>query len=274
MTRPDGSADDRRPSLVDAAENALRDWLTPGRYRSGDRLPPEHQLSAMLGVSRGTLRTALERLEESGEIVRRQGSGTYVGRLQSPAAFTEGLERLVSYSELARRRGVELTARELTIERRSVGPDIGEALHLDSETEALTVSRVIEADGAAVGLMRDVVRPDIPLPSEARLRRRIARGDMVLDVLLDQEIRVAFSRTRVLPRLLTPRDPVGSALGVRRVTAGLEMEEVFHVTPAEAVQYASDIFLPDGINLQVLRGLEEVPPPGPIVARRAGSVAV
>ncbi|MDQ6816620.1 MAG: GntR family transcriptional regulator, partial [Actinomycetota bacterium] len=59
------------PSLVDGAEQALRNWLAGGRYRQGDRLPPEHEVAAMLGVSRGTLRSALRRLEESGEIVRR-----------------------------------------------------------------------------------------------------------------------------------------------------------------------------------------------------------
>ncbi len=65
----------------------------------------------MLGVSRGTLRSALERLEESGEIVRRQGSGTFVGHLPGPSAFDERLERLEPYSSLATRRGFTLSRR-------------------------------------------------------------------------------------------------------------------------------------------------------------------
>src|ERR1700744_580409 len=95
-----GTADEGqtvRPSLVDGAERALRNWLAPGRYRQGDRLPPEHEVAAMLGVSRGTLRSALQRLEESGEIVRRQGSGTFVGRMAVPTAFGERLERPEAY---------------------------------------------------------------------------------------------------------------------------------------------------------------------------------
>ena len=75
------------PSLVDSAEQALHNWLAAGRYRQGDRLPPEHEVAAMLGVSRGTLRSALARLEEAGEIVRRQGSGTFVGRTAVPSAL-------------------------------------------------------------------------------------------------------------------------------------------------------------------------------------------
>ena len=70
----------QRSSLVDDTELALRSWLSTGTHRAGDRLPPELELAAMLGVSRGTLRTALDRLEEAGEITRRQGSGTYVGQ--------------------------------------------------------------------------------------------------------------------------------------------------------------------------------------------------
>ena len=80
-----------RQSLVDVAEDALRGWLGSGRHRTGERLPPEQELSGRLGVSRGTLRIALQRLEESGEIVRRQGSGSFVGR-STTWTLDEGLE--------------------------------------------------------------------------------------------------------------------------------------------------------------------------------------
>ena len=90
---------------MDVAEAALRQRLAPGRARPGDRLPPEKELADSLGVSRGTLRLALERLESNGEVNRRQGSGTFVGRVAMPAAFSEGLEVLESYTSLARRQG-------------------------------------------------------------------------------------------------------------------------------------------------------------------------
>src|ERR687895_1535912 len=129
---PESAASRReaRPSLVDVAEEALRSWLATGRHRPGERLPPEQELSAHLGISRGTLRTALRRLEESGEIVRRQGSGTYVGK-SSSTSLDEGLERLVSYSELARRRGVKLELGELEIAQRRLGREDGELFDLD-----------------------------------------------------------------------------------------------------------------------------------------------
>ena len=114
-----------RPSLVDDTELALRAWLAAGAHRAGDRLPPELELAAMLGVSRGTLRTALDRLEETGEITRRQGSGTYVGKAARPTAFHEGLEVLRPYSELAERRGVALSVRDLEVVERRIGAETG-----------------------------------------------------------------------------------------------------------------------------------------------------
>src|SRR5919109_2736377 len=137
---------ERRPSLVDVAEEALRTWLATGRHRPGERLPPEQELSAHLGISRGTLRTALRRLEERGEIVRRQGSGTFVGRSAVPAALGERLERLEPYSSLAERRGLTLSSVDLHVERRAVGVEVGEALGLAPIAPVTTIARTLMAD--------------------------------------------------------------------------------------------------------------------------------
>lgn len=210
----------------------------------------------MLGVSRGTLRTALDRLEASGEIVRRQGSGTFVGRLLSPAAFREGLERLESYSSLARRRGVRLSASDLCIEHRPLAPEPAEHLGLEPGTPAPTISRLVLADGEPVGLMRDIVHPEVRLPTEARLRRAIERGSMVMDILVAQGLALGFARTRIVARIAAPRDPVGRALRVASTTAVLELEEVMYLVSGRAIQHASDVFAPGGIDLRVTRHLE------------------
>jgi GntR family transcriptional regulator len=210
----------------------------------------------MLGVSRGTLRTALQRLEESGEIVRRQGSGTFVGRVAKPTAFVEGLERLEPYSMLARRRGVKLGVRDVQIERRPVGIEIGRTFALPPDTEVAHVARVVLAEGEPAAYMTDVVHPDIALPSEAALRRAFERGEMILDVLLAQGVPIAFATTRVLPRLITPRERVGQLFGVRRTTAALELEETIHVTSGEVVHHSRDLFGPGGMDLHVVRALE------------------
>jgi GntR family transcriptional regulator len=257
-----------RTSLVDDTEQALRAWLATGSHRQGDRLPPELELAAMLGGARGTRPPALDRLEDTGEITRRQGSGTYVGKAVRPTAFHEGLEVLRPYSELARRRGVALTVRDLEVAERRLGSECGEAFGLDPETQAWTISRTVLADREPVAVMRDVVRPGVPLPPPETMRAAIEAGGMVLDVLLAHGIAVAFAVTRVRPLMLSGREKVGRALGVQGATAVLELEEIMHLSSGEAVQHSSDTFAPGGIDLQVRRNLD-IAAPAPLV-RAAG----
>jgi DNA-binding GntR family transcriptional regulator len=250
---------ERRPSLVDVAEDALRTWLATGRHRPGERLPPEQELSAHLGISRGTLRTALRRLEESGEIVRRQGSGTYVGRATS-TTLDEGLEKLVSYSELARRRGVTLELGELTIDERRLGPEAGELFGLDPATLGVTVTRVLLLDGQPGSWMRDVVNPHVQLPPLASVQQALERGEMVLDVLMNHGVPVAYTRAHILARVVTRRDRVGRALDVTETTAALEIEHVTCTAEGAPVEHSVDIFLPRSLDLHVMRWLEDLPP--------------
>jgi GntR family transcriptional regulator len=254
-SRTDSPATAKR-SLVDGAEEALRNWLAPGRHRSGDRLPPEHDLASMLGVSRGTLRTALERLEATGEIVRRQGSGTFVGRVARPGGFREGLERLESYASLARARGVQLSAESLRIESIALDEELAERLNAPPGTEATQISRVVLADGDPFALMVDTVHPDVPAPSEHRMRKAIERGDMVLDILLAESIPIAYSTTSIAARLLTPRQPEARALDVRRTTAVLDLQEIYHATSGEVTHHSRDVFAPGALDLHVVRWLE------------------
>jgi GntR family transcriptional regulator len=262
LVAPAGAA--HRPSLVDGAESALRNWLAPGRYRQGDRLPPEHEVAAMLGVSRGTLRSALQRLERSGEIVRRQGSGTFVGRMGFPAAFGERLERLEPYSSVARRRGLTLVAVDLEIERRAVEQEAAEALGLPVGAETLTITRTLVTGGSPVATMYDVVHPDVALPESEALRSALQDGQMVLDVLIEAGVPITFARTRVMPALVSGRERAGKRLGIRGTTACLELEELIFASRDLRVAYSRDLFAPGGIDVMVMRSLD-APRPARIV---------
>jgi GntR family transcriptional regulator len=245
-----------RASLVDATETALRERLAPGRARQGDRLPPEKELAEALGVSRGTLRLALERLESNGEIVRRQGSGTFVGRVALGAAFSEGLELLESYASLARRQGKRLSVRNLQVEQARTPGYVAEALGMPRGARAPLIQRTLLADGTVAAHMRDIVHPDIELPPPEEVRSAIASGKMVLDILVERGVPIAFARTQVRPRLVEPGSRLGEAIGATRVTAALELVELMHLAGGKAVQYSIEVFAPGSIDLHVIRGLK------------------
>lgn len=69
-----------RPETTDREEAiaALRAFISDSAYEPGDRLPAERELIVRLGMSRSTLRKALDALEREGAIWRHVGKGTFV----------------------------------------------------------------------------------------------------------------------------------------------------------------------------------------------------
>jgi DNA-binding FadR family transcriptional regulator len=67
-----------KTSLADTAVEAIRGEILAHRWAVGEKLPNEARLSAMLSVSRGTVREAVRALVSQGYLETRQGSGTYV----------------------------------------------------------------------------------------------------------------------------------------------------------------------------------------------------
>jgi len=69
-----------RDALMAAGEAVtdLRDYITSNGLKPGERLPAERALTAQLGVTRNTLRKALDALERDGIIWRHVGKGTFV----------------------------------------------------------------------------------------------------------------------------------------------------------------------------------------------------
>lgn len=90
----------------DVAEQ-LRALISRGSYSNGTRLPAEDKLAVQYGVSRPTLRLALEQLQNEGLLDKRHGSGNFVrwpaDRLVYPgtALMTDGhdLNTYVSTTE-------------------------------------------------------------------------------------------------------------------------------------------------------------------------------
>lgn len=97
----------------------LKDGLERGVYPVGGRLPGERTLAGRLGVSRETLRVALERLESEESVSRSAQRGWFVPR----PTVGEPPSTLQSFSEMARQRGLRATAQVLEQKVRSATID-------------------------------------------------------------------------------------------------------------------------------------------------------
>jgi len=67
--------------------------IQDGRFRLGDRIPPEQVIAEEIGVSRTAVREALVALEMAGVLERRAGDGTYITGFL-PVSFAQAIEIL------------------------------------------------------------------------------------------------------------------------------------------------------------------------------------
>ena len=78
----------------DEALRHILDLIFQGKLPPGSRLPAERELAELIGVSRNTLRDALNKLEARGYIERRDRSGNYVCTA-IPQSLSAPLEEIV-----------------------------------------------------------------------------------------------------------------------------------------------------------------------------------
>lgn len=69
--------------LVVRLQASIRDLLLSGKAKPGDKLPASRQLAVELGMARDTVEAAYRHLETEGFLVRRLGSGTFVGNFET-----------------------------------------------------------------------------------------------------------------------------------------------------------------------------------------------
>jgi GntR family transcriptional regulator len=127
----------------------LRDALV-GMIRGlpeGAALPTERTLCVDFGVSRATVRHALQRLEDEQRIYRVQGKGTFVAR-----AKIEQRLGLTSHTEEMRARGMVPGSKLIDVSRIPASSAVASALRLSEGTEVLQIERLRLADGDPIAI--------------------------------------------------------------------------------------------------------------------------
>jgi len=107
----------------------------------GEAIPSERLLRSDLGVSRLTVRAALDDLVREGYLVRRRGSGTFVSEPKIAQELT-----LTSFTDDMKRRGMRPGSRTLELKVVPAGARLGRFLHVSPSEPIMVAKRLRLAD--------------------------------------------------------------------------------------------------------------------------------
>lgn len=192
----------------------LRRYIEDHELGAGSKLPPERQLTEELGLSRATIRKALDVLERDGLIWRHVGKGTFIadsGAPKAPATATIELGR-------------QLTPFRMMRARLAIEPAIAREAAMNASGEALSrMRRAIERAKAATTWHEYEIQDDnfhraVAEASDNLLllslfdqlnevRRAVAWGSVSRDTARPSPNHFSFSEHDAIAAAISRRDP-------------------------------------------------------------------
>ena len=154
----------------------LQDAISEGILAPNASLPPEREIAEITGLSRVTVRNAMQALVDKGVIIQRQGSGSFVA--EKAARVEQSLLKLTSFTEDMAARGME--TKSVWLERgiaRASAREV-EVLGLEPGESVARLYRQRAADGRPLALERATLPVALlpnPLEVETSLYKVLAR---------------------------------------------------------------------------------------------------
>ena len=233
-----------KPRYAELAEQLIQ-AIGDGTFEVGSALPSEVDLSVQYGVSRATVRSALERVQELGLISRRKRAGIRVEANKPRVAFEHSLssvEDLIQFAVVTERHVQSVT-------------EISASPSLAAQLGVMTGSRWLRTEMLRV----DPAKPDTPIcwtdvylePAiGAGIRKELRKSSGLICEMVEQrfgravreirqEIRAIGVPARVAKALAAEAD--GHALEITRHyvdDSGILFEATVSVYPADRFTYA------------------------------------
>ena len=217
--------------LYQQLQRALREAIENGVIAPEDALPPERDLAEMLGVSRMTVRKAIDELAEEGLLVRKQGSGTFVSN-----RVEKNFAKLTSFSEDMRARGREPRSVWLTKAAGTVTPEESLTLRSSPGTPVFRFHRIRYADDAPMAIEYATVLANC-LPSVEAVQSSLYEA---LEQTGNRPVR-ALQRLRAV--LFTAEQ--AKLLKAQERDAGLLVARVGYLKDGRAVEFSQSYYRGD-----------------------------
>jgi len=195
---------------VQRARQQLLDLLAT--LPQGAQLPGERFLAKDFGVSRMTLRRAIEALTKEGHLVKQARSGTHI---QRPIIASQ--LKLRSFTEEMRSRGVVPSSRILTFREVRANQELASRLNIAPDSKLFRIRRIRLGDNTPVGIETLHISQQV-IP---RLNRKVLYGSLYDYFESEFNIYVQHANNNVSAYL--PNAPERQALEIDDKTPCLHM---------------------------------------------------
>ena len=118
--------------------NQLRENIENGHWKVGQKIPAERELAAEFGVSRMTLRQAIQTLVDEGVLERRVGSGTFVASRK----VQDKMAGVTSFTELMIAAGKKPSSKTISYHLTTPSQSEIERLKLEPDERVLRMERI------------------------------------------------------------------------------------------------------------------------------------
>jgi GntR family transcriptional regulator len=132
--------------LYDLIEQNFRDLITSGQLKPGEAVPSEWDLASLYGVSRLTLRHALDNLVRQDWLFRKHGVGTFVA---NPRIARIAPSKL-SFTEQMLAIGRVPSSRQISIQIIPSSPEVAQRLKLQENEPVIEITRLRLADNEPI----------------------------------------------------------------------------------------------------------------------------
>ncbi len=213
---------------------------------AGSKLPNEPDLATQMGVSRSTLREAMRSFETQGQLIRRQGVGTFV--VGKSGVFETGMEVLESLESIAERLKLKIRMGVSELDNIPADERLARTFKVRKGTTLLRVSRVMHAEGRSIAYLQDI------LPREVLSPKDLEQGftGSVLDLLIRRgNPRPEHSHTEI--NAVQAPSHVARALEIQRGDVLLMFEADLFGLDGKVIDHSRSFFLPGFFRFHVLR---------------------
>ncbi|WP_084958423.1 GntR family transcriptional regulator [Thermoactinospora rubra] len=214
--------------------------LIETRLAPHDPLPSERELMQRYGVSRMTVREAIERLVRDGRVYRVQGSGTFVA---DAGKITKSLT-LSSFSEDIRARRMVPGGKLLLMEREPADVNVARDLFVEPGAPVVHLRRLRTADGEPMCL-ENVWIPEDLVPGLVGL----GEVDSLYGRLEQAGAAPEYADQTISATVVTPEQ--AELLGVPNNFPALEVSRVAYDARGRAVERGISVYRADRYDFRV-----------------------